>query len=573
MTDLLARAAACGIEAGYHDYTGRWQPAPEATLERILEALEPDREALPALDRSWSPPGALRCHLPKDLRGWGWAVQLYGVRSNRSWGIGDLGDLSAFVARATEQGASFVMYSPLGAPAPGNPMQTSPYFPGSRTYRNPVYLAIDHVAGYGPELDHLRVRGRRLNNSALVDRDAVWAIKASALEHLFGRFAGHNSFDRYCAEGGAPLEHFATFCALGESHGPDWSSWPPDLHRPGGRAVAEFRDNHRRQVEFHKYLQWLLDVQLAGAASNGGLINDLPVGIDPAGADAWVFRGAFAEGFSVGAPPDEFNRGGQDWGAAPLHPARLAALDYEPFRRTIRAALRHACGLRIDHVMGLFRLFWIPHGCDPTEGTYVRYPAAALLDVLAEESRSAEAFVVGEDLGTVEPGVREALHARNVLSYRLLIFEPDLEQVPEEALAAVTTHDLPTVPGIWSGSDAADQERAAVVPAPDALADMRSRLAAATGCREGDPVEEVVERVYCALSSGRARLVAVAPEDLAGQTRRPNMPGTTDTWPNWCIPLPLTLEDFFASTRVLRLARCLTDRARTPRAPASEPSD
>ncbi|MEX2587266.1 MAG: 4-alpha-glucanotransferase [Actinomycetota bacterium] len=572
MSNLRARAAACGIEPGYHDSTGEWQAAPVETLRRLLEALEPGIESLPPLDEPWIPDAAERCHLPGNLRAWGWSLQLYALRSAASWGIGDLGDLAVFARRARrEQGAGLVMVNPLGASTPGAHMQPSPYLPSSRVFRNPVYLGLDQLADTPAPEDPLRGAVGRLNASELIDRDAVWALKLPALAALFDNFEGSESFDRYRAEEGTPLADFATFSAIAEQHGADWRAWPADLQAPTAPGVEPFRRRHPDAVLFHSYLQWLIDEQLSLAAQEAGLINDLPVGIDPAGADAWVFRGAFAEGFNIGAPPDDFNRRGQNWGAAPFHPARLAAMHYEPFIRTIRAAFRHTAGLRIDHVMGLFRLFWIPHGCDPIEGTYVRYPARALLDLLAAESRRAQAFVVGEDLGTVQDGVREALAARDVLSYRLLIFEPSVESLPRNSMATVSTHDLPTVAGIWTGSDLDDQNRAEVLSAPQTLGEMRGRLAAASGLPHGAAVSEVVQSVYSSLAATDARIVTATPEDALGEPRRPNMPGTVDSWPNWCIPLPKTMEEFFDSPGVQQLAETLTGRGRDPGGSANGP--
>lgn len=565
MGNLRARAAACGIEPGYHDYTGEWQPAPDKTLQLLVDALEPEFESLPALDEPWATVGAQRCYPPPGRRLWGWSLQLYALRSTASWGMGDLSDLRVFGERARrEQGTNTLMVNPIGASTPGAGMQPSPYFPGSRIFRNPVYLGIDELAGSSAVADALRPAARRMNSSERIDRDAVWALKRPALRALFDDFKGSGSFDRYRAQQGPPLKDYSTFTAIAERHGADWRTWPDELSAPGASGVESFRRDHENAVEFHSYLQWLIDEQLAEAAGVTGLINDLPVGVDPAGADAWVFRGAFAEGFHVGAPPDDFNRRGQDWGAAPFHPARLASMHYEPFIRTIRAAFKHAAGLRIDHVMGLFRLFWIPHGCDPTEGTYVRYPAGALLDLLAAESQRARAFVVGEDLGTVEDGVREALRARDVLSYRLLIFEPSAHSIPAESMAAVSTHDLPTIAGVWTGSDLEDQRQAGVLPAPELLNEMRQRLATASGCEQDAAVPEVVQRAYSSLAATEARIVTVTPEDALGETRRPNMPGTIDTWPNWCIPLPATLEEFFGSTRVRQLAGALRGLGRDP---------
>jgi 4-alpha-glucanotransferase len=268
---------------------------------------------------------------------------------------------------------------------------------------------------------------------------------------MFRDFAGHPEFDRYCEDQGRSLDDFAIFCALAEQFEGPCSDWPEGVRHPGTAEVTDFRREYSSRVMFHKWLQWHLEGQLAMAGRHLGLVKDLPVGVDPSGADAWIWGDAFASGFALGAPPDEFNRAGQVWGIAGFHPKRLRAAGYEPFIQMIRSAFSQAGGMRIDHVMGLFRLFWIPDGCDASEGVYVRYPADDLLDIVALESQRAQAFVVGEDLGTVEPHVREEMAARSMLSYRLLIFEDGAEEIPADAMAAVTTHD----PRPWPGSGGA----------------------------------------------------------------------------------------------------------------------
>jgi 4-alpha-glucanotransferase len=308
--------------------------------------------------------------------------------------------------------------------------------------------------------------------------------------------------------------------------------------------VCRFRGEHERRVRFHQWLQWVLDQQLAAAAGEIGLVHDLPVGVQADGADAWAWQDAFAQGVSVGAPPDPFNRDGQDWAVPPFDPWRLRAAGYEPFIQTVRAGFRHGIGLRIDHVMGLFRLFWIPIGFGPSAGVYVRYPHRELLDIVALESERADTFVVGEDLGTVEDVVREELAARHILSYRLLWFEegPPAEY-REESLAALTTHDLPTLAGIWEGSD------------PDPR--VRERLRRYAGVTEGRPTGEVAEAAYEALARSPSRLLAATMEDALGVRERPNKPGTTTEWPNWSLALPLSLEELRRDPRPARLAAAL----------------
>jgi 4-alpha-glucanotransferase len=464
-------------------------------------------------------------------RSWGLTVQLYAARSEASWGIGDLGDLKRLGKLASELGAGFVLLNPLHAPAPGLPQQSSPYFPSSRRYRNPLYLRVD---------DETRAdEARALNRSRHIDRDAVWRLKMQALESLWERFDGDLGFDEYCRTEGRSLENFAAFCVLTEQfEGRSWREWPREFRRPGAAVPP-------RRMNFYRWLQWLIDTQLAEAAGEITLVSDVAVGFDPDGADAWEFQDALASDVSVGAPPDSFNTAGQNWGLPPFDPDALRASGYRPFVETLRAAFRHAGGVRIDHVMGLFRLYWVPHGGAPADGTYVRYPADDLLDILGDESRRAGAFVVGEDLGTVEEGVREELAARQVLSYRLLWFEPGAPATyPELALAAVSTHDLPTIPGVWTGADPGGAE-------------LRARLVETVGVAEDAPLDTVVARTYETLATAPSLLVTASLEDILGVTARPNQPGTVNET-NWSLALPLTLEEIEKDPRLQRIAGALS---------------
>ena len=275
-----------------------------------------------------------------------------------------------------------------------------------------------------------------------------------ALKKIHARFKGDRTFNRYCAHPGELLRQFATFCVLAEKYKTGWREWPKQFSHPSSPAVRAFAARNARRVEFHQWLQWQLDRQFARAARELPLMLDVPVGVNPAGFDAWLWQDLLALDASVGAPPDAFNSDGQNWGLPPFIPNRLRASGYEPCRQTLRAMLRHAKGLRIDHVMGLFRLFWIPRDKKSHEGGYVRYQAEEMLAILALESQRAQAIVVGEDLGVVEDGVRPRLRQQGVLSYRLFWFEKNApEHYPPQALAALTTHDLFTVAGLWSGRD------------------------------------------------------------------------------------------------------------------------
>jgi len=294
-------------------------------------------------------------------------------------------------------------------------------------------------------------------------------------------------------------------------------------------------------------LLWIADVQLEEAGRFGeeavGVVQDLAVGIDRAGADGWIWQDVFALGMDVGAPPDEFNTRGQNWGLPPLDPWRLRACGYSPWVESLRGCLRHAGGIRIDHVMGLFRLYWIPFGSEPAAGAYVRYRDDEMLDILALEAQRAGAVVVGEDLGTVEDHVRAALYERDVLSYRVWWFEGERTPAwPEKALGAVTTHDLPTVAGVLDGSDLEAQKSLGMNPNEQSAQGIRWRLLDWTGSHEGDDPAEVIGRAYSDLAEAPCVLLTVSLEDALAVSDRPNMPGTLDEWPNWKRALPVPLE-------------------------------
>lgn len=505
-----------------------------------------------------------RCFLPEGLRTWGWAVQLYALRSAASWGIGDLDDLARLNRWSAQLRAGIVLINPLPAPNPLLPQEASPYFASSRRFRNPLYLHIETVPGAdtaGLDLERIAAAGRALNTARRIDRDAVFQLKRAALELLWGRFAGDAAFDAYCVEQGPALREFATYCALAEHHGSTWRAWPSEHRRPDSAAVTRFAAEHAPRVRYHQWLQWLLDQQLARAAAELPIMNDLPIGVDPNGADAWAWQGVLAMGVTVGAPPDDYSAEGQDWSLPPFVPHKLQAARYEPFIQTIRANLRRAGALRIDHAMGLFRLFWIPEGASPLHGTYVRYPVEDLLAIIALESHRARAFIVGEDLGTVEPGVREVLADRNVLSYRLLWFEQrPPEEYPALALAAVTTHDLPTIAGLWSGADLRCQQEIGLRPNARGANAMRDRLRALTGVTEDAPVAQVIEAAYQVLARAPSAVITATLDDALAVEERPNIPGTTTQWPNWCIALPKSLEALPGDPLASAVARALAKR-------------
>jgi len=527
------------LPAGYHDL----EPLDGGPVTRLIVT-----------------PG--RCHLPGDLRAWALSVQLPACRSAESWGIGDLADLRAIGTWAAARGAGMVAVNPLHAPRLGDRVETSPYFPSSRRWSNPLALRIEALPGAAGHagVDELAARARRLNDGPLIDRDEVWALKRKALELLWAAEGPDLRFERWRAEQGEELETYARFCALADHHdGAGWRSWPAEHRHPGHGAVDAFAAGAPARVAFWAWVQFLVADQLARAEEPLPLLTDLAIGVDPDGADAWALQDMLALDVTVGAPPDEFNRAGQDWGLPPLVPHAVRDAGYAPLAALWRAALgQGGGGLRIDHVMGLFRLYWIPPGGGPADGAYVRYRGDELLAVLAVESSRAGAVVVGEDLGTVEDWVRAALHDAGVLSYRLAWFEESPpEHYPAQALAAITTHDLPTVAGVWSGEDAADQRAAGIDPDGAALERLKGKLLGLTGLAPDDPVEDVIVAVHERLAAAPSALVAATLEDALALQRRPNLPGTTDERPNWSLTLPLPLADVFTDPLVARVAAAL----------------
>ncbi|BBZ33444.1 4-alpha-glucanotransferase [Mycolicibacterium confluentis] len=548
-------------------------------------------------------------------RTWGLATQLYSVRSERSWGVGDLTDLTDLaVWSASRHGAGYVLVNPLHAAAPTRPMEPSPYLPTSRRFVNPLYLRVEAITEYGDLPKRRRLRRLRADLRArtrdldAIDRDAAWEAKRKALKMVFRvpRSAGRElSYAAFRDRRGAALDDFAIWCALAETYGADWHDWPAELQHPESPAVAAFAEKNRAAVDFHRWMQWQLDEQLtatqAAAVQAGmalGVMHDLAVGVHPNGADAWAMQDVLALGVTAGAPPDEFNQLGQNWSQPPWRPDQLDEQEYRPFRELIAHVLRHAGGVRIDHIIGLFRLWWIPQGAPPDAGTYVRYNHEAMIGIVALEAQRANAVVVGEDLGVVEPWVRDYLRGRGILGTSILWFEQDeyhggplaAEHWREYCLSSVTTHDLPPTAGYLAGSHvrlrdslglltrSADEEMADDRRAQEAwLAELRrvgllddatdtvaSDNSGAVG-QENSDSEAVIAALYRYLGRTPSRLLALALPDALGDPRTQNQPGTTDEYPNWRVPLsdstgrPVLLEDVFADARAAALCEVLRE--------------
>ncbi|MFZ5831071.1 MAG: 4-alpha-glucanotransferase [Planctomycetota bacterium] len=595
------------IDDGYWDVGGTWHPTPDSTRAAILAAIgEEDPVAVDAVavvrqgeSRPWSRRGELRLEdgstrrldgqLPGDLPlgyhdfhdddgrsarvivtprqclkperpVWGWAVQLYAARSRRSWGMGDLADLRMLGAWSADLGAGLMLVNPLTAVAPLVPPEPSPYYPTSRRFFNPLYIAVEEVPGadrLGDELERFAGMGRALNQGRLIDRSAIFRLKYEALRRIWEHQPPTTGFQEFCGQGGRSLDEYAAFSILAREHGGDWRAWPVEYRDPSSGAVTSLMNERRNEVDFEKWLQWLIDRQLEQAKGALPLVLDLPIGVDPGGLDSWVWQDTLAQGCTVGAPPDPFQEEGQNWSLPPFIPHRLRAAGYEPLIQSVRASLKHSAGLRIDHVMGLFRLFWIPKGKSAVEGTYVRYPAEEMLGILALESHRAGAFVVGEDLGTVEPEVREKLREYSMLSFRLLYFEDvPPKEYPPLAMATVTTHDLPTLAGTWS-TDPPEAVDGFQPPGNGSNPEMRRRLQQRVGISDHASAVEAIEATYRKLAEAPSLVLLATLDDAAAVRQQPNLPGTTHEWPNWSMALPGGLEALAESDLPRRIAWAL----------------
>ena len=631
MSDPLERLAdACGIARGYHDIWGHYHPTSESTRRDLLAAMHFDLQRDPAalLEEFRAAEREIpdlpaerlapRCFLPEPLsrgaRLWGVNVQLYSLRSQRNWGIGDFTDLAHLIDIVADAGGDFIGLNPLHALFPDHPAHISPYSPSHRAFLNVLYLDVEAAPGFR-DCEALQCRlasaefQRRLDElraTPLVDYVAVAACKLAALRMLFDAQRRHGgahaeAFAAWRKSAGPALERFALFEAL-QAHfraaNPDcwgWPAWPREFHAPDGPAVAAFAATHAEEIAWHAWLQWLAEIQLAAAAQRArergmriGLYRDLAVGAHPGGAEVWQWQAAFAignGGAHTGAPPDELNLLGQDWGLPPLIPHRLRANAYAPFCTVLSANMRHAGALRIDHVMGLQRLFWVPADAPATEGAYVQYPFETLLGLVARTSLEHACLVIGEDLGTVPEGFRERLSATGVLSYQPLIFAryPDgnfrlPHDMPRQALVAASTHDLPTLAGFWLGIDLDIRTRLMLFPNHET----RARLITERGWDRGrllwalerenllpagvgkDPAAlpeltpAVIDALHAYLARSPAMLLAIQPEDVFACREQINVPGTLeDQHPNWQRKLPVTLEAWRDDARFRTLAATL----------------
>jgi 4-alpha-glucanotransferase len=606
-SQLSRRATAQGVAVRYKNWHDQMVDVPDETLAAVLAALG-DHEPAAAVPAAAT---AAVAPLPGH-RAWGLAVQLYSVRSRGSWGHGDLRDLADLATwSGRDLGADFVLVNPLHAAEPRPPVSPSPYLPMSRRQISPLYLRIEDIpeyaglsAGDRARVEALAVPLRAASSTAaLIDRDAVWAAKLAALEMIRavpldpGRRAELAAFH---ARDRDALDGWAAWCVIAESHGPDWRSWPRELTDPGSAAVAELTRARADRIGFHTWVQWLVAGQAAAAqraarqaGMDVGVVADLAVGSHPGGADAWARQDVIVPGISVGAPPDEFNQRGQDWTLPPWHPGRLAAASGRPLADLIGATVRHAGGLRVDHVMGLARLWWIPAGMAPDNGTYVRYDHELMGGMLAAEAAGAGAMAIGEDLGTVEPWLRDFLAARQVLGTSMLWFERGPDGTPRapgqwrrSCLATVGTHDMPPAAAFLTGDQVTIRARLGQLTRPEpeeravARADTARWLATLAaekllpGRADEVTAEEFTVALYRHLTLTPAALIAVSLADAAGERRPQNMPGTVNEYPNWRIPLtdaagkPVLLEELPGHGGVRAVLGAVADGLRVPRGSA-----
>ncbi len=515
---------------------------------------------------------------------WALAVQLYSLRSHRNWGIGDFTDLKDLVRIAASFGASGIGLNPLHAISLDDPSMVSPYSPTSRLFLNPLYIDVEAVREFpGLAAAGLADEVARLRATDLVDYKGVIAAKLAALRLAYDVFRERASAERredfsaFKAERSPLIDGFAAFATLQKRFGPPWWEWPQEWRVPTPDKIAELWRSEPVEMDFHAFLQWLADRQLKACSNLAkrqkmpiGLYLDVAVGVSANGADVWSNQGAYVRELSAGAPPDLWNTAGQDWGLASFHPGVLASTDFRLLRETLRAVMRYAGAIRLDHVLGFNRLYMIPRGYKPNEGTYVRFPLEAMLAVVAQESHAQRCIVVGEDLGTVPDGFREQLADWNVWSYRVMLFERDHNGAfrdprtyPVQALVSFGTHDLPTFPGWLARRDLAVKHGLGIDPGEsDADREAAHRAIAEALARECGAEKPSTLEMLRFLARTPSRLVVVAAEDVFDMADQVNVPGTITEHPNWRRRLPVSVEDFPSDARLSAIAEVLRNEGR-----------
>ena len=591
MDRLEQLAERYGIAPGYISEKGDWVTTPTEAKAKVLAALgikigSPEEIDASLKEAPPTPPGEESVTVPQsafwpaflvDHRVWGLATQIYGLRSERNWGIGDFEDLARLAELSGALGADFIGVSPLHALFLADPARTSPYSPSSRVFLNPLYIAPDKVPGFDllPEREDFLAALPALRATELVDYATLHPLKVRALEALFRHFTANateeeqEAFAQFRREQGDSLVKHAQFEALSEmivtrGGSASWSTWPKEYQDPHGLAVRDFARGARRRIEFHAWLQWIADRQLADAQARAkaagmriGLYLDVAVGISPDGSRAWTGGKAIARHARIGCPPDPFGPDGQDWGLVPFSAPGLAKERFEPFRALLRSGMHHAGAIRLDHAMGLKRLYWIPEGANAKEGAYLRYPFRELLTSVAEESWVFRCIVIAEDLGTVPPGFTDTIVRAGLLSYQVMYFAKDGGRFLQphafrrEALVCASTHDLPTLKGWWNANDVAERVRARRATKKSAAGQRAEREAdkllllqalAQAQLLPGDfeaalqqtaMSDEVLVDIHRYLARTPSRLFAVQIDDALGSVEQANLPGTMREHPNW----------------------------------------
>ena len=580
MNKIEVTAEKWGIEAGYHDVFGHWHAASPQTLECLIVALSAG-QAAPATAAVDAAP--VRAFQGDGRRVWGIAAQLYALRSRTNWGHGDFGDLSQLMTLAAARGASAVGLNPLHALFPDRAQQASPYGPNSRLFLNVLYIDVVAIPEF-PGVDAaLREEIDAARAADVIDYPAVARAKMTGLRAAYAGFRANAErradFEAYRQQQGETLLRFACFEVLRQLHAPaHWPQWPEAWRNPDTAALEHLRADHLQECEFQEFLQWTAAAQLQACQDQAlragmpiGLYTDLAVGIDPLGADAWSAQDAVLADLSIGAPPDEFNTAGQDWGLAPFHPQAMAADDFAPLRRLMRAAMSHAGAVRMDHVLGLNRMFLIPRGYGAREGAYVRYPLEAALRVIAEESNRARCIVIGEDLGTVPDGFRETVARWGLWSYRVMLFEREHdgrfrqpETYPAEAVATFNTHDLPTFRGWITSADLRTKQAIGVDAgeSENARAHARETLHWILAERAPSYAPDDFAAVAAVLAQTPSRLVTVGLDDILDVVDQVNIPGTIDQHPNWRRKLLMDIEDLGTHPGLQRVAQAFARAGR-----------
>ncbi|MGB9715031.1 MAG: 4-alpha-glucanotransferase [Thermodesulfovibrionales bacterium] len=556
------------------------------------------------------------CYIPPELhkrRSWGFSINLYSIRSSRNWGIGDFNDLKEIVKWTADLKGGFVGINPLHAIQNTRPFGISPYFPVSRLYKNFIYLDIEKI----PEVfesdeaqaiiksEPFKKEVERLRKRRLIDYEKIATLKKEILHHAFNLFYEKHylqdtqrakDFKKYLSEEGSSLESFSLFMTLWEHmmkayHAYTWQQWFEYYRNPNSNTVQEFKKLHEKQILFNSYIQWLIDEQIKEinvlTKELGmviGLYNDLAVGSVSGGSDTWNNQDIVGQA-DVGAPPDDFNPEGQNWGFPPLIPEKLKETRYEFFIQSIRKNMKYSGALRIDHAPGLFRLYWIPYGMSPKEGAYIKYPSEDLLRIIALESIRNKTVVIAEDLGTVAENVKESLKKFHMLSYKLFYFErnyPDPsflppERYPEMALCAVTTHDLPTLYGYWKYQDIKVRKKLGIYKeegmfkkqVEERKRDKKLIISALKSQgiipekflfqqkKRNQMTPELCLAVYKYLAMTPCKLLLVSFDDILGTLNQQNMPGTIDSYPNWIQKIEISIEEIIKDKRFFALSKML----------------